>query len=86
MTSLINPAESPERQNGKLIKISQALMRKVAQNTEQSGFAYHQFERAALLETEVQQRTLELERPEPQDDPVTAGCHTNLRVSVTVGA
>lgn len=62
MTSLINPTDSLERQNEKLIKISQALMRKVEQNTEQSGLAYHQFERAALLETEVQQRTLELER------------------------
>ncbi|MCD2353828.1 PAS-domain containing protein [Pseudosulfitobacter pseudonitzschiae] len=62
MTSLINPRDSLERQNEKLLKISQALMRKVEQNTEQSGFAYHQFERAALLETEVQQRTLELER------------------------
>lgn len=62
MISLINPADSLERQNEKLIKISQALMRKVEQNTEQSGFAYRQFERAALLETELKQRTLELER------------------------
>ncbi len=62
MTSLINPSDSLERQNEKLIKISQALMRKVEQNTEQSGFAYHQFERAALLEAEVHQRTRELER------------------------
>lgn len=62
MNSLINPNDSIERQNEKLRKISQALMRKVEQNTEQSGFAYHQFERAALLETEVQQRTRDLER------------------------
>ena len=62
MNSLTNPNDSIERQNEKLRKISQALMRKVEQNTEQSGLAYHQFERAALLETEVQQRTRDLER------------------------
>ena len=62
MISLVRPTDSIERQNEKLIKITQALMRKVEQKTEESGLAYHQFERAALLETEVQQRTRDLER------------------------
>ena len=62
MTSLINPNDSVERQNEKLIKISRALMRKVEQKTEETGLAYQQFERAALLETEVQERTHDLER------------------------
>ena len=62
MTSLVNPNDSIERQNEKLTKIIQALMRKVEQKTEESGLAYHQFERAALLESEVQQRTRDLER------------------------
>ncbi|MEL6450306.1 MAG: PAS-domain containing protein [Pseudomonadota bacterium] len=60
--SLINPKDSLERQNEKLLQISQALMRRVEQKTEQSGFAYQQFERAALLESEVRQRTRDLER------------------------
>ena len=49
--SLINPADSIERQNEKLLQIAQSLMRRVEQKNEQSGFAYQQFERAALLET-----------------------------------
>ncbi|WP_415918872.1 PAS-domain containing protein [Tateyamaria sp. SN6-1] len=60
--SLINPQDSLERQNEKLLQISRALMRRVEQKTEQSGFAYQQFERAALLESEVRERTRELER------------------------
>ncbi|WP_299707360.1 PAS-domain containing protein [uncultured Tateyamaria sp.] len=60
--SLIDPRDSLERQNEKLLQISQALMRRVEQKTEQSGFAYQQFERAALLESEVRERTRDLER------------------------
>lgn len=60
--SLINPADSIERQNEKLLQIAQSLMRRVEQKTEQSGFAYQQFERAALLENEVRERTHDLER------------------------
>ncbi|WP_147113861.1 PAS-domain containing protein [Tateyamaria sp. syn59] len=60
--SLINPDDSLERQNEKLLQISHALMRRVEQKTEQSGFAYQQFERAALLESEVRDRTRDLER------------------------
>ena len=60
--SIVNPADTLERQNEKLIVIAQSLMRKVEQKTDQSGLAYQQFERAALLETQVRQRTQELER------------------------
>ena len=60
--SLINPEDSLERQNEKLLLISQSLMRRVEQKTEQSGLAYQQFERAALLEAQVRERTQELER------------------------
>ncbi|MEP1201297.1 MULTISPECIES: PAS-domain containing protein [Rhodobacterales] len=60
--SLINPNDTIERQNEKLLQIAQSLMRRVEQKHEQSGFAYQQFERAALLETEVRERTDDLER------------------------
>lgn len=60
--SLINPSDTIERQNEKLLKITKSLMRRVEQKNDQSGLAYHQFERAALLETEVRERTHDLER------------------------
>jgi len=60
--SLINPSDTIERQNEKLLQIAQSLMRRVEQKSEQSGFAYQQFERAALLESEVRERTNDLER------------------------
>ncbi|PTX54681.1 signal transduction histidine kinase [Litoreibacter ponti] len=60
--SLINPNDTVERQNEKLLQIAHSLMRRVEQKNEQSGLAYQQFERAALLETEVRERTHDLER------------------------
>lgn len=60
--SLINPADSLERQNEKLLEIVGALMRKVEKKNEQSGVAYAQFERAAVLEVQVRERTMDLER------------------------
>lgn len=60
--SLVNPADPIERQNEKLQKIAAALMARVEHQTAQSGAAYAQFERAALLEKRVRERTLELER------------------------
>ncbi|MDJ0627671.1 MAG: PAS-domain containing protein [Rhodobacter sp.] len=59
--SLINPADTLERQNQKLIQISEALMRRVEQDTDRSGAAYAQFERAAMLEDQVRSRTRDLE-------------------------
>lgn len=59
---LIDPSDSLERQNQKLLQITEALMRKVEQSPDQTGLAYAQFERAALLEEQVRQRTTDLER------------------------
>lgn len=59
--TLINPSDSLERQNEKLLKIVDALMSRVEYGTAQSNAAYAQFERAALLEKRVRERTLELE-------------------------
>lgn len=60
--SIVNPSDSVARQNEKLLQIAQSLMQRVEQKHDQSGLAYQQFERAALLETQVRQRTMELER------------------------
>ncbi len=60
--SIVNPNDPVEKQNQKLLVIAQSLMRRVEQKNDQSGLAYQQFERAALLETQVRQRTKELER------------------------
>lgn len=62
LNSLINSSDSLERQNEKLRKISEALMRRVEQDTDNSGAAYAQFQRAAMLEEVVRARTQELER------------------------
>ena len=61
-TELINPADSLERQNAKLMTIAQVLMRRVEQITDDSGAAYAQFQRAAMLEDQVRERTRDLER------------------------
>ena len=60
--SLIDPNDPLERQNEKLLKIAESLMRRVEESTDASGAAYAQFQRAAMLEQEVRARTLELER------------------------
>ncbi len=60
--SLVSQNDTLERQNEKLLQITEALMRRVEQKTEQSGLAYAQFERAALLEAQVRERTHDLER------------------------
>ena len=59
---LINPADPLERQHAKLLGIVDVLMRRVEQGTDESGAAYAQFERAAMLEDQVRARTRELER------------------------
>ncbi len=58
---LINPNDSLLRQNEKLKTITAALMRRAEQDNDQSGAAYAQFERAALLEDQVRDRTRDLE-------------------------
>ena len=58
---LINPADDPERQKQKLLTIAEVLMRRVEQITDDSGAAYAQFQRAAMLEDQVRERTRDLE-------------------------
>ncbi len=59
---LVDPGDDLERQNKKLNRIVEVLMHRVEQSPDHSSLAYAQFERAALLEAEVSQRTAELER------------------------
>ncbi|WP_298850110.1 PAS-domain containing protein [uncultured Ruegeria sp.] len=59
---LTDPSDSVDRQNEKLRKIVEALMRRVEESTDASGAAYAQFQRAAMLEQEVRARTDDLER------------------------
>ncbi|PWR02644.1 hybrid sensor histidine kinase/response regulator [Meridianimarinicoccus roseus] len=62
MTSnLIDPREPLEEQHARLLVITEALMRRVEQEMDEVGAAYAQFERAVVLEDQVQQRTAELE-------------------------
>jgi hypothetical protein len=60
--SLINPTDSTQRQNEKLLTISAALIRRVEQMNNDSDAAYAQFQRAVLLEDTVRARTRELEQ------------------------
>jgi PAS domain-containing protein len=59
---LIDPADGPERNTEKLLIIADALMRQVEQASGARGAAYEQFQRAALLEERVRQRTRDLEQ------------------------
>jgi len=60
--SLINPNDSLEQQNEKLLKITAVLMQRVEQATDDSGAAYAHFQRALMLEEEVRARTSDLEQ------------------------
>lgn len=61
MSRLVNDADSVERQNEKLLKITEVLMNRVEQVTNDGGAAYEQFQRAVMLEDQVRTRTRELE-------------------------
>ncbi|AZQ66659.1 response regulator [Silicimonas algicola] len=58
---VMNAADSIERQNEKLLKITEVLMRRVEQVTNDGGAAYEHFQRAVMLEDQVRTRTRELE-------------------------
>lgn len=60
-SALIDPRDPLERQNEKLLRICEALMRRVEQDTDDRGAAYAQFQRAVLLEDKVRERTRDLE-------------------------
>lgn len=59
--SLIYAADGPERNTQKLLTIAEVLMRQVEQASGERGAAYEQFQRAAMLEERVRQRTCDLE-------------------------
>ncbi|MEO0387531.1 MAG: PAS-domain containing protein, partial [Pseudomonadota bacterium] len=59
---LLHPTDTVERQRDKLLNICSALMRRVEQAPSDTSNAYAQFERAALLDAKVRERTAELER------------------------
>lgn len=59
--TLIDPKDSLVRQNQKLLKIVDTLMRRAEASPDTTGVAYAQFERAVMLEEEVAARTRELE-------------------------
>ena len=61
-SGMLNANDEPERQLKKLLAIVEVLMRRVEQDTDQSGAGYAQFERAAMLEEQIRKRTRELEK------------------------
>ncbi|MCE5972255.1 PAS-domain containing protein [Sinirhodobacter sp. WL0062] len=60
--SLTNPQDDLARQNEKLLAIAEVLIRHAEEMTEDRGAAYAQFQRAAMLEDQVRERTRDLER------------------------
>lgn len=60
--SLTNPEDSDERKTEKLLTIVDVLMRQVEQASEERGAAYAHFQRAAMLEEQILDRTADLER------------------------
>ncbi|PJE30357.1 signal transduction histidine kinase [Pseudooceanicola antarcticus] len=58
---LVDTSEPADAQIARLLRIAEALMRRVEQKVDTSDVAYAQFQRASLLEQEVQKRTRELE-------------------------
>ncbi len=61
-SELVDTKDDLKRQNEKLRKINDVLMRRIERSTEVTGEAYAQFQRAATLEEEVRRRTRDLER------------------------
>ncbi len=59
--TLIDPADPPERRIEKLLAVAGALMARVEAATDDGGAAYAQFQRAAMLEDQVRERTRDLE-------------------------
>lgn len=60
--TLINSSDPPDRRIEKLLAVAGALMARVEAATDDSGAAYAQFQRAAMLEDQVRDRTRDLER------------------------
>jgi signal transduction histidine kinase/CheY-like chemotaxis protein len=62
IAALVNQADTLERQNEKLLKMTAALMRRVEAAAGETGAAYAQFQRALELEEQVHARTQDLEQ------------------------
>ena len=60
--NLLNPADPPARREEKLIRICESLMHRVEQASNDNASAYQQFQRAVMLEEQVRERTLDLEK------------------------
>ncbi|SOC21101.1 signal transduction histidine kinase [Rhodobacter sp. JA431] len=60
--ALLDRNDPPERQTEKLLTIVEALIRRAEETTEDRGAAWAQFQRAAMLEDQVRDRTRDLER------------------------
>lgn len=60
--SLLDPGDTLERQNAKLLTIAEALIQHSEEMNEDRGAAFAQFQRAAMLEEQVRARTRDLER------------------------
>jgi signal transduction histidine kinase/CheY-like chemotaxis protein len=60
--AFIDTNEPIERQNERLLKITEALIRRVERDTDETGNAYSLFQRAVALEGEVRARTQDLQR------------------------
>lgn len=61
-SDLVDPRDPPLRQIAKLQKICDALMRRVEETGADRSAAFGQFQRSVLLETQVRERTRDLER------------------------
>ncbi len=59
---LLDPTDSPERQNAKLRRISKSLMDRIERDGDQTRNAFGLFQRAIALEGEVRARTADLQR------------------------
>ena len=75
LENLLNPDDPPEVQHARLSRIVSSLVARVEKTSDESGAAYAQFQRAAVLEEQVRQRTEELE------DALALVHNTNLRLS-----
>lgn len=58
----VDPADTVDRQNEKLLKVVSALMRRVEQAGDERGEDYEYFQRALMLEEQVRERTRDLEQ------------------------
>ncbi|MEM7545008.1 MAG: PAS-domain containing protein [Pseudomonadota bacterium] len=61
-STLVDPDDPPERRAEKLMRINEALMRRVERATDDSGAAYAHFQKAVVLDEQVRERTRDLEK------------------------